>query len=205
MTTINTIIFDLGAVLINWDPFPVILKTFNGDEDKARWFLKNVCTHDWNASLDKGKTFEAAKIEKLAEFPAYEKSIIAYLDDWEEMLQGEITGTVEILKKLKDAQKYRLLSITNWSFETFPIARKTFPFLSWFEDIVVSGEVNMVKPDRDIYEYAIKRFELADTSSAVFIDDRLENIETAQSLGLHGIHFKHPAQFAEELLALGIE
>ena len=91
------------------------------------------------------------------------------------------------------------------SFETFPIARKTFPFLSWFEDIVVSGEVNMVKPDRDIYEYAIKRFELADTSSAVFIDDRLENIETAQSLGLHGIHFKHPAQFAEELLALGIE
>lgn len=205
MTKINTIIFDLGAVLINWDPFPVIVKSLNGDEEKARWFLKTVCTHDWNASLDKGKTFADAKIEKVAEFPTYEKSIIAYLDDWEDMLQGDISGTVDILKRLKDSENYRLLSITNWSFETFPIARRTFPFLSWFEDIVVSGEVKMIKPDLDIYEFAIKQFELSDVSTSVFIDDKLENVHAAESLGMKGIHFKNPAQFEKELLELGVE
>lgn len=204
MRKINTIIFDLGGVLINWDPFPVILKTFDGDEEKTRWFLKNVCTHDWNASLDKGKTFEEGKIEKIAEFPEYKKSITAYLDDWEDMLAGQIQGTVEILEKLKNS-KYRLLSITNWSFETFPIAVKTFPFLHWFEDTVVSGEVKMIKPDRDIYEYAYQRFGLSDKDGAVFIDDRLENIQAVKPLGWEGIHFNNPQQLNQALIDLGVE
>lgn len=205
MKKINTIIFDLGGVLINWNPFPVILKTFDGDEEKAHWFLKNICTHDWNASLDKGKTFAEAKIEKITEFPQYEKSITAYLDDWEEMLDGEIKGTVEILEKFKNTGNYRLLSITNWSFETFPIALKTFPFLNWFEDTVVSGEVEMIKPDRDIFEYASKRFGLLDTDGILFVDDRLENVQAAQSLGWEGIHFENPKQFAENLVGFGVE
>jgi 2-haloacid dehalogenase len=204
MQNIDTIIFDLGAVLISWDPYPVLLKSFNYNEEKTRWFLENICNHGWNNSLDAGKSFAQARKEKTAEYPQYKQYIEDYLDKWEDMLLGEIPETVEILKSLKESANYRLLAITNWNNEKFPIARRRYPFLSWFEDIVVSGEVKMVKPNRDIYEYAIKRFKLDDPTRSVFIDDRLENILAAEELRIKGIHFQNAPQLKSELIKLGV-
>lgn len=204
LTQINTIIFDLGSVLIDWNPYPVILKAFDNNEEKANWFLNNICHPEWNGTLDAGKNFELAKKEKSAEYPEYAKYIAIYVDQWEDMLMGEIKGTVNILRELKESGAYRLLAITNWSAEKFPIGRKRYPFLGWFEDIIISGEIGMIKPDRKIYAYALQRFNLTSPESAVFIDDRLENIETAAEFGIKGIHYKNPKQLKSDLKNLGI-
>lgn len=204
MDKIDTVIFDLGSVLIGWDPYPTILKAFDNDHKKTRWFLDNICDHDWNGSLDTGKSFEQAKQERIAEYPEYAKYIAIYIDRWEDMLLGEIPGTVKIFKALKESGKFSLYAITNWSAEKFPIARRTYPFLSWFKDIVVSGEIGVIKPDRKIYEYAIDRFNLKTPEYSVFIDDRMENIEAAAEFGIKGIHFKNPEQLKSDLKNLGI-
>lgn len=204
MTKIDTVIFDLGSVLIEWNPYPVLLKAFDNDGKKTRWFLDNICHNEWNGILDAGKSYELAKKERIAEYPEYAKYIAVYVDQWEDMLLGEIPDTINILKELKESNAYRLLAITNWSAEKFPIARKRFPFLDWFEDIIVSGEIGIIKPDKKIYEYALKRFNLTFPESAVFIDDRSENIETAVKYGLKGIHYKNPIQLKSDLKNLGI-
>lgn len=201
---INYIIFDLGAVLIEWNPYPVILKSFNNDPDQTNWFFQNIATHELNLSLDKGLTFADAKVKKTREFPEYANNINAYFDNWREMLGNEISDSVQILKTIYQSKKYKLYSITNWSFETFPIALKKFPFLKWFNDIVVSGKVKMVKPDPEIYLYSIDRFNIEDPNQAVFIDDRLDNIETARKIGINGIHFKNPSQLSIELKKYGV-
>ena len=204
MNKIDTIVFDLGNVLIRWDPYPVLLKAFNNEDIKTRWFLDNICHMEWNTTLDTGIRFDDAKKQRIAEYPEYEEYIAIYLDKWEEMLQGAIDGTLDILKKLKESGKYKLFAITNWSAEKFPVARQKYSFLSWFDDIVVSGEIGIVKPDRRIYKYAIDRFNLQQPESALFIDDRMENIEAAGEFGIKGIHFRDPQQLAAELRSFGI-
>ena len=204
MSTIDTIIFDLGSVLISWDPYPVLLKAYNNDEEKTRWFLQNICHMEWNTTLDAGISFEQAKQKRIAEYPEHAEYISIYLDNWEEMLLGPIEGTLDTLRKIKESGRYKLYAITNWSREKFPIARKKYSFLSWFDDIVVSGEIGIVKPDEKIYRYAIERFELSHPQQAVFIDDRLENIEAAAAFGIKGIHFINPEQMLAELNKLGI-
>lgn len=205
MISIETVIFDLGGVLIGWDPFRVLLESFDNDHTKARWFLDNICDFDWNQQLDKGKNFEEAKREKIAEYPQYAKYITDYHDKWEEMLLGEISGTVEIFKSLKKSGRYRLLAITNWSAEKFPVARKKFPWLTLFDDIVVSGEIKMIKPDMEIYKYALDRFQISNPDSSIFIDDRVENIDMAEKFGVKGIRYKNPGQLAKDLKKLGIK
>jgi len=204
LNKIDTIIFDLGSVLIAWDPYPVLLEAFNKDPLKTRWFLDNICHMDWNTTLDAGKNFEQAKRERMAEYPEYAEYIAVYMNRWEEMLLGEIEGTLEIFKALKESNRYKLFAITNWSAEKFPVARRKYPFLSWFKDIVVSGEIGIVKPDKKIYKYAIDRFKIKQTETVVFIDDRLENIEAATALGIKGIHYKNPQQLHSALENLGI-
>jgi len=204
LTKIDTIIFDLGSVLIAWDPYPVLLKAYNNDEKKTRWFLDNICHMDWNTVLDTGKSFEQAKQERIAKYPEYAEYITIYLDKWEDMLLGAIPGTLEIFKALKEKGAYKLFAITNWSAEKFPIARERYSFLSWFEDIVVSGEIGIVKPDKRIYKYAIERFKLNTPETAVFIDDRMENIEAAAEFGIRGIHYKDPQQLHDALEKMGI-
>jgi len=204
LTKIDTVIFDLGSVLIGWDPYPVLLKAFNNDPIKTRWFLDTICHMEWNNTLDTGKSFEQAKKERIAEYPEYAEYIAVYLDKWEDMLLGAIKGTLEIFKAMKKSGNFKLFAITNWSAEKFPIARRKYDFLSWFEDIVVSGEIGIVKPDKRIYEYAVERFKLNTPETAVFIDDRLENIEAAAEFGIKGIHYKNPQQLESELKDLGI-
>ena len=203
MKKIDTVIFDLGAVLIDWRPMNVYEKAFNGDVKKAQWFLENVCNSTWNASLDCGKDWDETIAEKVKDFPEYEQYIRLYKDKWELMLNGEISGTVEILAKLKASGKYRLYSITNWSAQTFEITFERYPFLKWFEGISVSGYLKMIKPDKEIYLYTLRNYGIVPENS-VFIDDNPANVKTANALGINGILFTGPEQLAKSLSGFDI-
>jgi len=204
MNTIKAVVFDLGGVLIGWNPLNVYLKAFDYDRSKAEWFLNNICTQSWNVKQDAGRSLKEATQIKIDEFPAYQKLIRLYYDQWENMLSGPIDGTVEILRQLKESNQYRICGISNWSAETFPVALRKYEFLRLFEGIVVSGEVKMIKPFEDIYLHAFKKFNI-EPQSAVFIDDNAENIETANRLGMKGILFQSPNLLKHELHKLGIE
>jgi len=200
---ITTILFDLGKVLIGWDPIIPYLKAFDGDREKAQWFLDNICTMDWNEEQDAGRSIAEANRMKIAEYPKYEELIKLYYGEWETMLTGAVEGTVDIFRKLKDSEKYRIYAITNWSAETFPVALARYDFLQWFEGISVSGELKMRKPFPEIYLYTLKKYEI-EPSEAVFIDDNLKNILAARELGIHAIHFHNSEQLSAELKELKV-
>ena len=203
MKPIKTIIFDLGGVLIDWNPEYVFLKAFNGDKQKTKWFLETICTSDWNENQDAGYPLEQATNDLITKFPDYENYIRMFYGDWENMLGGEITGTVTILKKLIELKKYKIVALTNWSNETFPIAKKRFDFLNWFEGIIVSGDEKTRKPFKAIYNITLERFNI-NAETALFIDDNLRNIEAAKSLGIYGIHFKNPETLINQLKTFNI-
>jgi len=203
MNKINTIIFDLGGVLVDWNPKYVYRKIFNGDEEKVAWFLNNICTSDWNIEQDGGRTLEKATELLVKQYPEYEEWIRIYYDQWEEMLNGTIQETEDLLNKLKQDNIYKLYALTNWSGETFPIALQKFNFLQHFEGIVVSGDEKTRKPFEKIYKIILERYGL-DASTCVFIDDNFENIEAAEKLGITGIIFKNALQLKDELRKLGV-
>ncbi|WP_422104627.1 HAD family hydrolase [Winogradskyella sp.] len=200
---INTIIFDLGGVLIDWNPEYVYLDVFEGDREKMQWFFDHVCTSDWNENQDAGYPMQKATEERIALFPEHEELIRMFYGRWVEMLGGAIEDTVTILKRFIDHPDYKVVALTNWSHETFPIALDTFEFLHWFEGIIVSGEEKTRKPFKDIYEITLKRFDIT-AEQAIFIDDNLRNIEAAETLGINGIHFESPKQLIEQLKTYSI-
>ena len=200
---IKTIIFDLGGVLIDWNPEYVYLKEFNGDRIKMKWFFDNICTPNWNEQQDEGKLMKKATQERVKLFPEYKRLIEMFYGRWEEMLKEEISGTVKILENLK-RNNYRLIALTNWSAETFPIAIKKYKFLKLFEGIVVSGEIKMLKPFKEIYDFTLKKYNL-DPKECVFIDDRLENIQGAVRCGINGIQFESHEKLINELKKINIE
>jgi len=200
---INTIIFDLGGVLIDWSPDYVFDEIFDGDRERRDYFFNEVCTNTWNENQDAGYPLQQATEDKLAEFPAFETEIKAYYGRWEEMLGDAIQGTVDILKKVIADEAYKVYALTNWSHETFPVALTRFEFLHWFDGIVVSGEEKTRKPFGDIYQILFDRYEV-NPSAAVFIDDNFRNVEAGRALGLRGIHFQSHHDLAKEMKSLGI-
>ena len=203
MKTINAIIFDLGGVLIDWNPEYVYLDVFNGDREKMKWFFDEICTMDWNENQDAGYPIAKATEERVAMFPEHEELIRIYYGRWKEMLGEHIQGTVDILKSLVDNDKYKVVALTNWSHETFPIALERFEFLHWFEGIVVSGEEKTRKPFNKIYETTLTRFNI-EPEHSVFIDDNLRNVEASNALGINGIHFKNPETLIKQLKEFNI-
>ncbi|HAS19287.1 MAG TPA: HAD family hydrolase [Flavobacteriaceae bacterium] len=203
MSKIKNIIFDLGGVLVDWNPEYVYLDVFKGDRKKMKWFFDEVCTFDWNENQDAGYPLAQATEDRIKLFPQYEEWIRVFYGRWEEMLGGPIEGTVKLLKALVANPDYRVLALTNWSAETFPVALKKFEFLHWFEGIVVSGTEKTRKPFADIYQITLDRYAL-NASDSLFIDDNLRNIEAAQALGIQTIHFKNPDQLQEALQLLQI-
>ena len=204
MKQINTIIFDLGGVLIDWNP----LYVFNDlipDQERRNYFFENVCTSHWNEQQDAGTLISKATDERIALFPDWENEIQAYYGRWVEMLGEPLLGTVEILKKLTDSPDYRVYALTNWSAETFPIAKSLprFEFLNWFEGILVSGEEMMIKPQPEIFELILSRYNI-DRTKAIFIDDNIRNVHASNAVGLQAIHFQSSEQLAEELRQLSI-
>jgi len=195
----DTIIFDLGAVLIDWNPRHLYRKIFSNEEE-MEWFLQNVCTPDWNEQQDAGRSFEAATEELLAQFPAYAGAIRAWYGRWQETIGGPISGTVDILRELKETKKFKLYALTNWSAETFPWALDNFDFLHWFDGIVVSGVEKTRKPFPEFYQILLMRYGV-DPARTLFIDDSQRNISGGEALGITGIHFLSPEQLRQALTA----
>ena len=195
---IKYVIFDLGGVLVDWNPEYLYKKVFPGETEKMKFFLNQVCTKEWNMQQDAGRTFEEGTQILLQDYPEYEKEIRLFFDRWEEMMIDEIKDTSLILNNLKDLNEVKLYALTNWSAETFPIAKKRFEFLKHFEGIVVSGEEHTRKPFPKIYEIMLNRFGL-EPQHCIFIDDSLENVETACKMGINGIHYKSSKQLEADL------
>jgi 2-haloacid dehalogenase len=201
---ITTIIFDLGGVLIDWNPEYVYLKEFRGDRAKMDRFLNNICAWDWNANQDAGYPIATATEERVTLFPEYEELIRMYYGRWEEMLGFAHQDTLAILKDLVENPNYRILALTNWSAETWPKAIAKFTWLKWFDGILVSGQENIRKPFPEIYELLISRYDI-NKDEALFIDDSVDNIEGGEGVGIKGIHFKNAQKLVQQLGDLGIE
>ncbi|MBK5413473.1 HAD family hydrolase [Pseudomonas sp. TH31] len=203
---IRAVVFDFGVVLFDWNPHHLYRKLI-ADDLEREWFLNNICTQAWNTEQDAGRTLAEATRCLIAQHPEFETLIRAYYDRWHEMLQGPLSGGVEILLALH-AARMPLFGLSNWSAETFPYARKHFPFLSCFRDIVVSGEVSQIKPDAAIYNTSFGqiRMHLPDIKpdQVVFIDDVLGNVEAAIALGWQGIHHVSLEHTRKCLTTLGV-
>jgi 2-haloacid dehalogenase len=197
LSSINTVIFDLGGVLIDWNPRYLYRKIFNTEEE-ITWFLENVCTPEWNDHQDGGRSFEEATNELIVKFPEHELAIRAWYGRWQETIGGRIHETVELLSEIKESKKYKLYALTNWSAETFPWALANFDFLHWFNGIVVSGVEKSRKPFPEFYQILFDRYQI-NPAQAIFIDDNIKNVEGALKIGLPTIHFQSAEQTKREL------
>jgi 2-haloacid dehalogenase len=195
------VVFDLGGVLIDWNPRYLYRKLFDDDEKMER-FLSEVCSPEWNMRQDAGRLWPEAVSELTTRYPDQAAMIAAYRERWPEMLGGDIPETVELLKELKQ-HGLRLYALTNWSHETFPFARSRFAFLDWFDGIVVSGEERLVKPDPAIFLRLLTRYDIP-PSRAVYIDDSPRNVSAAAGVGLHALEFVGAHQLRQDLIALGL-
>jgi 2-haloacid dehalogenase len=199
---ITTIIFDLGNVLIDWNPKYVFDKLFD-DEERKKYFFENVCTMEWNEMQDAGRSIKEATEELVMKYPDWKEYIEAYYGQWKDMLGGPIHDTVEIFKELKHSGKYKLYALTNWSAELFPYALEMYEFLHWFHGRVVSGEEKIRKPDPEFYHILLNRFGVI-AEEALFIDDNFRNIQAGEKIGMRTIHFISPHQLKEELTELNL-
>jgi 2-haloacid dehalogenase len=197
----TTVVFDLGGVLVDWDPRYLYRQLFD-DPDEMEVFLAEVTTADWNAHQDAGRPWAEAVELLVAEHPQRRELIEAFHRRWPEMLAGEIPGTVDVLADLRSAG-VRLVALSNWSAEMFPVARERFDFLAWFEEIVISGDVGVNKPDRGIFEHLIENFGV-EPAAALFVDDSSANVEAAKALGFRAIKFTDAGALRRELVRLGL-
>lgn len=195
-------VFDLGGVLIDWNPRYLYRKLFNGDEQAMEHFLSNICSPAWNEQQDAGRSFADGCASLKAIHPEAALCIDAWFKRYDEMLAGPIQGTVDILGELH-SRGVPLYALSNWSVETFPLAQKRFEFLRWFDGIMLSGEVGLVKPDPRFFRVFLESFSI-DPANAVFVDDLRHNIEAATAAGLHGIVFTGPDELRRELARVGL-
>jgi len=198
----SVVVFDLGGVLLDWNPRHLYRRLFAGDEAAMEHFLATVCTTEWNRRQDAGRTFAEAARELLPHHADKLELIEAFGKRFDEMISGPIPGSVEVLAELK-ALRVPLYAITNWSAETFPPQRRRFAFLDWFDGIVVSGLEGVIKPDPRIFRVLVERYGI-EPRAAVFIDDVSDNASAATALGFHGIHFRSADQLRSELVAAGM-
>jgi 2-haloacid dehalogenase len=194
-------VFDLGGVLIDWNPRYLYRKLFQHEADMEH-FLANICTTEWNLQQDAGRTFAEACAALKLEHPSNAEMIDAWFERFDEMIAGPIAGTVDILAELRE-QEVPIYGLSNWSAETFPFAQGRFEFLHWFRAILLSAEVHLVKPDPRIFQCFCERFALI-PEQIIYVDDLQHNVEAARSVGMHAIRFSDPASLREELLQLGL-
>jgi 2-haloacid dehalogenase len=197
----STVVFDLGGVLIDWDPRHLYRKLLPTDDDVER-LLAEVTTSEWNAEQDRGRAWDDAVALLSEQHPEHAELIAAYHHRWDEMIGGPIEETVDILADLRNTGT-ELYALTNWSAEKFPIARERFHWLSWFRGIVVSGEERLIKPDPRIFQLLTERYGV-ELSSAVYIDDNPPNVEAAEQLGMTAVHFTSPAKLRARLAEIGL-
>ena len=202
MTTPSTVVFDLGGVLIDWNPRHLYRDLFRGDEAAMERFLTEVCSPAWNEQQDGGRPIAEAEAELLARHPDQAEMIRAFYGQFDRMMRDQIHGTVGVLEDLH-AAGVPLYGLTNWSAETFHHGPRRFDFFRRFRGVVVSGEIRMKKPDRAIFEHLLQRFGLAGTD-CVFVDDSPRNVVGAREAGLHALHFTSPEALRRDLRDLGL-
>lgn len=201
MHSIDTVVFDIGNVLIPWEPRWLFRKLLPDDAAVER-FLAEVDFNRWNAQHDAGQAFADGIAAHSAAFPQYQHLFKAYFDRWEESIGEPVHGSVSLARDLRKAG-YRTLALTNFSSETFPRAVRLNPFLTEFEGIVVSGDEKLMKPDAAIYRLLCERYSVA-PDRAVFIDDSTHNVDGARDIGMHGIVFRSADQTIRDLEVLGV-
>ena len=195
---IRNIIFDFGAVLVDWNPH-YLFDSYFGDVDKASWFLDHICTNEWNRQFDGGKPFAEGIAELKAEFPEWSREIDVYWDQWTKMMGGAMPGMYELVSDLKAAGD-GVYGLTNWSAETFYQIEKNYPVFALLDGKIVSGDVRLLKPDAAIFHCLLDKYGLK-AEESVFIDDTLPNVEGARAAGLSGLHFTDAATLRKDLLA----
>lgn len=201
MAEIRHIVFDIGKVLIHYDPnlpFSRIIP----DATERKWFFDNVCTHEWNIEQDRGRTWADAEALLIAQYPEREAHIRAFRQHWREMVPHAYDGTVTLFNSLIDAG-HDVTMLTNFAADTFVEAREMFPFLNTTRGITVSGEIGLIKPDVAIYHRHAADFDL-DPAQTIFIDDTLANVEGAKAAGWHAVHFTSPEKLRVDLVGYGI-
>ncbi len=197
MVTIKNIIFDLGGVLIDWNPTYLFSKVFDS-QSEMDFFLSEICSPEWNEMQDGGRTLAEGTRVLVEQYPEHEEMIRLFYDRWEEMLGGALDENVELFRKLRENTEYRIYALTNWSAETWPIAIREYTFLQDFEGILVSGEEGLKKPDPKIYHLLTSRYNLA-PNETLFIDDNLRNVKAAQKEGWNAIHYQSSEQLLQEV------
>lgn len=193
---IRNILFDFGAVLVDWDPRRLYVPYF-GDAAKADRFLTEICPYSWNTQADAGRTTAEITAERIALYPEWEKEIRMYYDRWIEMMGGQIPGMERLVRDCKE-RGYGVYGLTNWSRETFPLVRGRYPVFGLLDGIVVSGEEMTKKPDPALYRILLERYGLRG-EECVFIDDNPQNASGGASLGIRGIVFRDAEQTRGEL------
>jgi len=196
---VKAIIFDFGGVLVGWDPRNLYRRFFPEQPQAMEDFLTEVNFMEWNALQDKGRSFAEGVNILSQQFPHHANLIRAYHENWSESITGPIEGTVELLRALKE-KRYIVYGLSNWSAETFPIVRHEFDFLSLFDGVILSGEVNLVKPDPAIFELCLQRIGKP-ANECLFIDDSQTNILAAKQLGFDTVQFISPEHLKSELQA----
>jgi 2-haloacid dehalogenase len=195
------IVFDLGNVLLRWDPRFLFTQYFD-DEAQMEWFLAHVCNHEWNLEQDRGRSFAEAVKHATAQHPDLAEAIAAYDERWHETLPHAIDGTVAIFEELRQGGA-PLYAITNWNGEKFRETKIRFPFLNHFHDIIVSGDEKLIKPDPAIYRLLLERNGLS-AAECLFIDDSLNNVKGAEAVGMKAHHFSSPENLRTALVGLGL-
>jgi len=195
--TIKAILFDFGNVLLEWNPRYVYRRYFPNDEAAMEQFLNEVSFMDWNAQQDKGRSFTEGVAVLSKQFPQYSDLIQAYHTNWKESIGDSLTGTVELMKRLKKAG-YRVYGLSNWSAETFPLVREKYDYFGLLDDIILSGEVGAIKPEPEFFEIALRRIGYP-AQECLFIDDAPANIEQARKMGFVTVLFESPEQLEREL------
>src|SRR5687768_540599 len=195
---INTIIFDLGGVLIDWNPRYVFDDNYFDTAEKRDYFFNNICTNDWNEEQDAGRSIVEATQILVQQFPDWEQPIRDYYGRWTDMLKASIPETVELFRELKKSERYKIYALTNWQAGLFDIALVRYNFLHWFDGRVVSGEEKTRKPFPEFYQRLLNRYNVK-PEEAIFIDDNLRNVKAAETLGITSIHFQSTSQLKEEI------
>jgi 2-haloacid dehalogenase len=202
LCSLPAVVFDFGGVLIDWNPRYLYRKVFNYDEEQVERFLKEIGFFEWNHFQDVGRPFSEAVADLCARHPQYCSLIRLYDERYEESIGGPISASVAILQKLHHAG-YSLYGLSNWPAEKFPVVRQKYSFFSWFESIILSGEVQLAKPDPLIFHLLLNQI-ARPAEECLLIDDSSLNIQVAQSIGFRTIHFLSPQQLQDELLQSGI-
>ncbi len=197
----SAVVFDIGGVLIDWNP-RYLYRLLIEDEAAMERFLAEVCTPEWNRTLDAGRSFAEAVETLTREHPDEADLIAAYHSRWPEMLGGAFEDSVSIVGELK-ARGVPVYALSNWAAETFAATRRQFPFLDDLDGLVISGEVGVGKPDAGIFRHLISRFGI-EPSSTVFVDDWDLNVATAVGLGFIAIRFVDAPRLRSQLGVLGL-